>query len=293
VKENKRAVLFVILGVLLLLIPTLLLAFVTGPTLKTEEFRQKGFGGRWSRRETFAFFLLLMAAATRGVGLLVPFMAGFLLLAYGVASIGNASLPYTFLSEGIAFVSSLLLWWVYLQWRGNEQMTPPPSVITQASSPPALLFNTPYTFDKLTVTIYALRKRRSFRPIAHSPVSEGQVQPETWFIEFACTLKNCARKEALIWAQLEEVLPEHAEPHAPLRLRQSIPLSEDEEADREIGSNTTLSSARYSIVVKGTVESKLFFKLNESMNVHMMAFSLHLSRKHQEPCQKPLFTVEV
>jgi hypothetical protein len=111
--------------------------------------------------------------------------------------------------------------------------------------------------------------------------------------EFACTLKNCARKEALIWAQLEEVLPEHAEPHAPLRLRQSIPLSEDEEADREIGSNTTLSSARYSIVVKGTVESKLFFKLNESMNVHMMAFSLHFSRKHQEPRQKPLFTVEV
>jgi hypothetical protein len=97
----------------------------------------------------------------------------------------------------------------------------------------------------------------------------------------------------LIWAQLEEVLPEHAEPHALLRLRQSIPLSEDEEADREIGSNTTLSSARYSIVVKDTVESKMFFKLNESMDAHTMAFSLHLSRKNQEPRQKLLFTVEV
>ncbi|HEX6479234.1 MAG TPA: hypothetical protein VF043_10345 [Ktedonobacteraceae bacterium] len=285
--------LFVILGVLLLLIPVLLLAFVTRPTLKTEEFQQKGFGDRWSRRETFAFFLLLVGAATGGVLLLVPFVAGSLLLAYGVASIGNASLPYTFLSEGIAFVSSLLLWWVYLQWRGNEQITPSPSVITQASSLPVLLFNTSYTFDKLTVTIHALRKRRSFRPIAHPSVSEGQIQPETWFIEFDCTLKNRARKEALIWAQLEEVLPEYTEPHAPLRLRQSIPLSEDEAADREIGSNTTLSSARYSIVVKDTVESKMFFKLNESMNVHTMAFSLHLSRKNQEPCQKLLFTVEV
>lgn len=286
--------LFVILGVLLLLIPVFLLAFVTGPTLKTEEFRQKGFGDKWSRRETLAFFLLLMGAATGDVLLLAPFVAGFLLLAYGVASIGNASLPYTFVCEGIAFLSSVLLWWVYLQWRGNKQMTPPPSVITQASSPPAVLFNTPYTFDKLTVTVHALRKRRSFRPIAHPSASERQIQPETWFIELDCTLKNSARKEALIWAQLEEVLPENTEePQAPLRLRQSIPLSEDEAADREIGSNTTLSSARYSIVVKDTVESKIFFKLDESMNVHTMAFSLHLSRKNQEPCQKSLFTVEV
>lgn len=234
-----------------------------------------------------------MGAATRGFSLLVPFVAGSLLLAYGVVSLGNASLPDTFLSEGIAFVCSLLLWRVYLQWRGNAQRTPSPSVITQASSPPTLLFNTPYTFDKLTVTLHALRKRRSFRPIAHPSASEGQVQPETWFIEFTCTLKNRARKEALIWAQLEEVLPVHAEPHDPLCLRQPLPLSEDEAADREIGCNTTLSSARYSIVVKDTVESKLFFKLNESMNVQTMAFSLHLSRKHQEPRQKPLFTVEV
>ena len=143
------------------------------------------------------------------------------------------------------------------------------------------------------VTIHSVRKRRSFRPLPHSSEPEGQVQPETWFVEFACTLKNRARKDALIWAQLEEVLPEHAEPHAPLRLRQCIPLSEDEAADREIGSNTTLSYARYSIVVKDTVESKMFFKLDESMNVHTMAFSLHLSRKNQEPCQKLLFTVEV
>ncbi len=172
-------------------------------------------------------------------------------------------------------------------------MTPPPSLITQASSPPALLFNTPYTFDKLTVTIHSLRKRRSFRPIPYHSVSEGQVQPKTWFVEFACTLKNSARKDASIWAQLEEVLPEHVEPHAPLRLRQFIPLSEDETADRDLGSNTTLSYAQYSIVVKDTVESKLFFKLDESMNIHTMAFSLHLSRKHQEPCQKLLFTVDV
>ena len=69
-KENKQAVLFVILGVLLLLIPILLQAFVTGPTLKTEEFQHKGFGDRWSRRETFAFSLVLMIAATGGVLLL-------------------------------------------------------------------------------------------------------------------------------------------------------------------------------------------------------------------------------
>src|SRR5260370_34451592 len=150
-----------------------------------------------------------MGAATGGFLLLGPFMAGFLLIAYGVASIGHASLLYTFVYEGIAFLCSTFLWRFYLQWRGKKQMTPPPSLITQASSPPALLFNTPYTFDKLTVTIHSLRKRRSFRPIPYHSVSEGQVQPKTWFVEFACTLKNSARKDPSICAHLDEVLPQH------------------------------------------------------------------------------------
>jgi hypothetical protein len=47
-------------------------------------------------------------------------------------------------------------------------------------------------------------------------------------------------KEALIWGQLEKVVSEHTEPHDSLRLRQSLPLSEDEAADREIGTEGLL-----------------------------------------------------
>jgi hypothetical protein len=267
---------------------------MAGPTLKTDEFQHKGFGDNWNRRETLAFFLTLMEVATHGFLLQGLFIAGSLVLAYGVASIAHASLPYIFVYEGIALIGSLLLWQFYRQWIGNQQSTAASLLhITQVSSPPALHLNTPYTIDKLTVTIHSFRKRHAFRPIPHGSVPEGQEQPNTWFVEFACTLNNTAKKDALVWAQLEEVMPDNAEPHTPLRLRHSLPLSEDEVADRDLASNTNLSHAQYNIVVKDTLENKFFFKLDESMNIHTMAFSLHVSRKNQIPSQKPLFTIDV
>lgn len=282
---------FIILGGLLLLIPLLLLVFVTGPTLHTEEFQSKGFGGRWSRRETVAFFLVLFFQVTQGFGLFGPFLMGVFLLTYGVASLRQASFADIVVSEVLALLGCTLLWWGYLQRKSKKDRIPFP--VTQKTSPPALLLNTPYTFNKLTVIIHSVRRRQSFQPIVHPLAAPGQVQPITWFLEVACTLKNRARKEALIWAELEEVVPENGESQTPLCLRQFLPLSEDETADRDIGSNINFSSARYSIVVKDMKESKIFFKFDERMQVHIMAFSLHLSRKNQASSQKLLFTVNV
>lgn len=282
---------FVILGVLLLLLSLLLFLFVTGPTLHTEEFQSKGFGGRWSRRETAAFFLALGFAVTRGFGLFGLFLLGVVGLTYGVASLRHASLATIVVAEVLAFLGSTFLWWGYLQRTRRQDHIPFP--ITQQTVPPVLLLNTPYTFHKLTMIIHSMRRRQAFQPIVHPLAAPGQVQPVTWFLEIACTLKNHSRKEAHVWAQLQEIVPENTASPTPLCLRQFLPLSEDEATDRDLGSNVSLSMARYQMVVKGTEESKFFFKFDERMQVHTMAFVLHLSRKNQASSQKLLFTVDV
>ncbi len=117
--------------------------------------------------------------------------------------------------------------------------------------------------------------------------------PLTWFMELSCTLRNRNSKDAVIWAELEEVSAVNAEPHAPLRVRQFIPLGEDEATDRDIGSNIALSGAEYKIVVRDSVELKWFFKLDEGMNVHRMAFCVHFDGNNEASRGRSLFTFEV
>lgn len=194
-------------------------------------------------------------------------------------------------SEALALLGSTFLWWGYLQRTRRQDHIPFP--ITQQTAPPVLLLNTPYTWDKLTVTIHSVRRRQAFQPIVPPLAAPGQVQPVAWFLEIACTLKNHARNEAHVWAQLQEIVPENTASPTPLCLRQFLPLSEDEAADRDLGSNVILSMARYQVGVKGTEENKFFFKFDERMQAHTMAFVLHLSRKNQASSQTLLFTVDV
>lgn len=306
---------FVIWGGVLLLLPVLLYTFVS-LTPHSEEFRSKGFGGRWNRSETLAFLLLLLLAGTKGWVLIGPWMIGLFLLASGVAQVAHFSLPFTLLCEGIAILVNLLSIFVWLRRTNSSSSTqasvevplptPPhiplsqavPPHITTSSAPPALLFHTAYSSSMLTVTVHAYRKRRAFRPIPKRFDTgwKEQGQAETWFVELDCTFKNSASNEIYVWGQLEEVLLDGVKPHVPRTLRQFPQiLSDDDSGDIAPGSNPALAHAKHSVIVKDLAESKMFFKLDKSMKLQKMAFSLHPSDTKQGPYkgQPPLFTIDV
>lgn len=302
---------FIILGGFLILLPILLIIFML-----TQGPKGKGFGDRWTGSENFAFWLLFLAALTRGFLLFTPMIVGLLLLAYGIARVTHASLPLTWLYEGIAVAISLLFfilwrlqWWISKKKQPTAIVVPPPSsspsptanprplprVITPEQAPPLLLLNTPYTFDKLTLTVHSYRKRQSFRPIPNrfQPGYKNQDYPETWFIEFDCTVQNTASEEIDVWTHVEEILPENSWPHPPRFLRQFLPLSEDENMDIVAGSRVALFPKQHTHV-KTMEECKFFFRLDASMNLHTMAFFLHtFSLNTQQSADVPLFSVEV
>lgn len=206
--QNTLAVLVVLLGAVLVLFPVLVIAVLTGSTLHTDEFSHKGFGDNWTRRDTFAFFLLLLSAVTGAqVWLSVTFIAGSLLLTYSVATFANATLPTTVLGLGVALLVSVPLWWLYARWRGHQQQ-PRPALppLTPATTPPRLHLNTPYTLGNVMITVHTVRKRQAFRPVPRHPSPQGAIEPLTWFVEFDCLLHNSTRKDALVWARLEDVV---------------------------------------------------------------------------------------
>lgn len=306
--------LLIILGcVLILLFPVLLLVFYLTPR---SAGWSKGFGGRWSVLETSAFILLFSMAWTRGWLLIGSWIVGLFLLASGVAQVEHFSLPFILLCEGIALLASLLLIWVWFYalprirkhtspTQARDEMPPPapphiptPPHLTTSSAPPALLLHTPYNSSMLAVTIHAYRKRRAFRPIPNrfEPGWKKQGQPETWFVELDCTFRNKAPHEIYVWGQLEEALLDGVQPHVPCTLRQfPRTLNNDDTNDIVLGSSPALAHAKQSMIVKDLVESKIFFKLDKSMNLQKMAFSLHLSSTAQGPYegQAPLFTIDV
>lgn len=291
--QKTHGVLLLLLGGVLLLLSGLVIAVVTGPTLHTDEFDKKGFGDNWTRRETFVFFLMVLFAAARpGYWLPGVFIAGSLLMAYGIAVLTHAAPPATLLALGIALLASSAFWWLYfLRWsvrRWPKQRAAPPV-------PPRLRFNTPYTVGKVTITIRALRKRQAFRPVLFGQVPPGYQPPLTWFVEFDCLLHNRARADATIWTQLEEIVPETEQPRVPYLLYQFPALSDDETADRHFLSTCTwpTSRRRYTIVVHDRVESKLFFHFEDTRPMHLVAFTLHVGRKNKIPWENQLFTVEV
>jgi hypothetical protein len=280
---------FLLVGGVLLLLSGLVMAMVTGPTLYTDEFDQKGFGDNWTRRETLVFFLLVLLAGARArYWLPGVFMAGSLLMACGMAVLTHASPPATLLAVGIALLASGVLWWLYfLRWRVRRwprQRAAPPI-------PARLRLNTPYTVGKVTITVRALRKRQAFRPV----VPPGYHPPLTWFMEFGCLLHNSARADATIWTQLEEIVPETEQPRVPYLLYQFPALSDDETADRDFLGTCTwpTSRRRYTMVVHDRVDSKLFFRFEDTRPMHLVAFTLHVGRRNKMPWENQLFTVEV
>jgi hypothetical protein len=316
VKGNLKLMLFIILGISLL-------AFLIVPLLvfRYSSFENrgfyKGFGSGWTGLETFSFSFLILAAATRGVLLLVLLIAGPLLLAYGIAVVGNASLPSTLLYEGIAAVAILLslIWWQLRWWISRKRIVasaipvappsfsqpatsnarPLPPVIRMQTAPQALQLDTPYTIDTLTLTVHSYHKRQSFRPIPNrfQPGNQSQVYPETWFIEFACTIQNTSVDEIDVWARIEEVLPDNSEPRMPRSLRQFLPLSDDENMDIVAGSRVALFPKQH-IIVKTVEKRKFFFKLDENMNLHTVVFFVHtFSSARKQFVEVPLFRVEV
>ncbi len=153
-----------------------------------------------------------------------------------------------------------------------------------------LLLNTEYSSGNLTVIVHAYKRRRSFRPIPNrfEPGWKIRGQPETWFVELDCTLKNSANYEVYVRGQLKEVLPDDAKPDGARTLSQMelfYPLSDDDTRDIVAGSNFAVRG-KPSIMIEDTRESKLFFKLDESMKMQAMAFSLLLSHTGSGPYQE-------
>jgi len=157
----------------------------------------------------------------------------------------------------------------------------------------------PYSSGNLTVTVHAFKKRRPFHPIPNrfEPGWKMRGQPETWFVELDCTFKNSADQEAYIRGQLKEVLLDGTTSQGSRTLHQwspLYPLSDDDTRDLVAGSNAALQ-VKSGLLIKDIAESKCFFKVDENMEMQIMAFSLLLSHTQSGPYQEQLslFLVDV
>ncbi|GHO60986.1 hypothetical protein [Ktedonobacter robiniae] len=259
-------------------------------------------------------FLIAFLGAFTGEWLLLGlWIAGLFLLASGIAEIGHFSLEFILFSEGLAFLASILtlVWW-FRRSRPNTHTTsvaptitsstPPVSaqkvpVCLRASAAPAVLhLNTPYNSGNITITVHEYKKRRAFRPMLNRFEAgwKEQGQPKTWFVELQCTIRNNSTDQVYIWGQLEEIVPDDVMPHPPHKLRQFPPINADDSNDIVPGS-ADLTHIKHRFEVKDLIETNVFFKLNESMNLQMMAFSLYVSSTQSGVYSEypPLFSIDV
>ncbi len=175
-------------------------------------------------------------------------------------------------------------------------VSPPlPSLPPPLSPPSVLLLDEPYTCDDtLVLTIHAYKKRRSFHPIPNRFEPRRQYHI-TWFVEFDYTLENIIGNEVYVWGKLEEVLPDNTEARTPRGIRQfEYSLGDDDATDIFPGSSYT-ASMKPIMLIEDTLEGKLFFKLDESMNMRTAAFCLCISSTKGGPYvgKPPLFVVDV